>query len=337
MSKRSSLTKTNDLSSDNLSFKNEEYDNKNEEKKVKRKKTRRKTQKIKNEQNIKKKKEPIIIDEIIDKDKNILKLKIKKKPLKIIFIYRRDKYEIKMGLKANFNDLKEKISILIKLPIDQFNVFLKNFNGEIEDDTLIKDIIEKSKVSVFYVKKKELQTSILLSQIYYKKYKYKIIVDGIKDEVDLKNQIEIFFKNNLIIKDYLFKKITNEKFTIRFNSLNIAFDFQRFLNILRLMNNLYYDIKITLKNENIKHSRNRLNSEIKTKHLHYHSSPYIYLSSPYITYDEIKKKDELENKKKWICKKDFFSAVGNYSSRYNTEYYDDYNNNNDFDDYNIDF
>ena len=78
MSKRSSLTKTNDLSSDNLSFKNEEYDNKNEEKKVKRKKTRRKTQKIKNEQNIKKKIEPIIIDEIIDKDINILKLKIKK-------------------------------------------------------------------------------------------------------------------------------------------------------------------------------------------------------------------------------------------------------------------
>ena len=52
---------------------------------------------------------------------------------------------------------------------------------------------------------------------------------------------------------------------------------------------------------------------------------------------KLKKKDELENKKKWICKKYFFSAVGNYSSRYNTEYYDDYNNNNDFDDYNIDF
>ena len=345
MSKRSSLTKTNEFSSDNLSIKNDEYENKNEERKVKRKKTRRKTQKMKNDQIIKKKIEPIIIDELIDKDINILKIKIKKKPLKITFIYRRDKYEINLGQKANINDLKEKISLMIKLSIDKFNIILKNFNGDFEDGTLLKDIIEKTKIPVFYVKKKEEQPSILLSQIYYKNYNYKIIIDGIKDEVDLKKQIEIFFKNNLIIKDYIFKKISNEKYSIRFNSINIAFDFQRFLNILRLMNNQYYDIKITLKNEKRKNSKNRLNkSEIKnSKHFHYYSSPYVYLSTPYITYDQIKKKDELENKKKWICKKDFFSAVGNYSRRYNTEYDDDdynninNNNNNDFDGYNFGF
>ncbi len=339
MSKRSSISKTNEFSSDNLSIKNEDYENKNEEKKVKRKKTRRKTQKLKNnEQIIKKKIDPIIINEIIDKDINILKIKAKKKPLTISFIYRRDKYEIKIGQKAKFNDLKEKISIILKIPIDKLKIILKNFNGDIEDDTLIKDIIEKVKFPVFYVKKKEEETSILLSQIYYKNYNSKVIIDGIKDEDDLKKQIEIFFKNNLIIKDYILKKITNEKYSIRFNSINIAFDFQRFLNILRLMNNLYYDIKITLKNEKRKFSKNRLNkSEIKpSKHFHYYSSPYVYLSTPYITYEQIKKKDEIENKKKWICKKDFFSAVGNYSRRYNTEYYDnDYYSNNNYDGYNF--
>ena len=326
MSKRSSsVTKTNDLSSDN-SAKISESDYKFEvDRKSKKKKTKKKANKIKifEQPTIKKKLEPIIINDLKDNNNLLFKLKQRIKPIIIYFIYRRDKTEVKVGHKANFGDLKEKISRIINIPIEDINVTLKDYKNEINDTDLIQDIIKTIKYPIFYVKKKNYHLS-LLSQIYSKNYKNKIIIEGIKNKDDLHLQIENFFSNSLINKDYLFEQITENKYSIGFTSSNIAFDFQRFLIILRLTNSLYYDIKSTFKKENPNFSRNKSNiHELKkSKHIRYSSSPYISLSTPYITYEEIRRKEEIENKKKWICDKNFFSAVGNHSDRYINEYYD---------------
>ena len=322
MSKRSSsVTKTNDLSSDNNSAKISESDYKFDfDKKSKRKKVKKRATKIKviDQPIIKKKIEPIVINDLIDRNISFFKLKQKIKPIIIYFIYRRDKTEIKVGHKANFGDLKEKISRIINIPIDDININLKDYKEQINDTDLIQDIIKNVKYPIFFVKKKNYHFS-LLSQIYSKNYKNKVIIEGIKDKNDLKLQIETFFNNSLINKDNLYEPITENKYSIGFTSPNIAFDFQRFLIILRFTNSLYYDIKSTFKNENSKKKNNEIN---KFKHIRYSSSPYINISTPYISYEEIRRKEEIENKKKWICNKNFFSAVGSHSDRYLTEYYD---------------
>ena len=331
MSKRSSsVTKTIDISSENNSEKYDDFNIKNNEleKKnlAKRKKAKRKTTKMKPilEPIIKKKVDPIIINDLIDRNKNMVKIKKKMKPISLTFIFRRNKYDISIGQKANFYDLKEKISRTINIPIDDFNIKLKNYNNKIEDSNLIKDLINNSKCPIFYVKKKIIN-SLIFSQIYFKNYKNKIIIDGIKDKDDLLNQIETFFNNSLINKDYLFEQIGLNKYSIAFTSRDIAFDFKRYLNILHLINVLYYDIKYFYKSENPIRSRNNNNTNnsmnINRFHFHYYSSPYVNISSPYITYEEIRRKEQLESKKKWICNKDFFSAVGN-SNRLNTETFD---------------
>ena len=243
------------------------------------------------------------------------------KPISLMFIFRRNKYDISIGQKANFYDLKEKISRTINIPIDDFNIKIKDYNKKIEDSNLIKDLINNIKCPIFYVKKKIINT-LLFSQIYCKNYKNKIIIDGIKDKEDLLNQIETFFNNSLINKDYLFEQIGLNKYSIAFTSRDIAFDFKRYLNILHLINVLYYDIKYFYKSENPIRSRNNNNTNNSmNNHFHYYSSPYVNISSPYISYEEIRRKEQLESKKKWVCDQDFFSAVGN-SKRLNSEIFD---------------
>ena len=326
MSKRSSsVTKTNDLSSEN-SAKISDIDFKNDlDRKMKKKKTKKKATRIKilEQPSLKKKIEPIVINDLKDNNNVFYKLKQRIKPIIIYFIYRREKNEIKVGHKANFGDLKEKISRIIDIPIEDINVTLKDNENQINDKDLIKDIIKTVKYPIFFVKKKNYHLS-LLSEIYSKNYKNKIIIEGIKNKEDLHLQIETFFNNCLIDKDYLFEPITENKYSIGFTSPNIAFDFQRYLIILRLTNSLYYDIKSTFKKENpnITKNKNNIQKINKIKHIRYSSSPYISISTPYISYEEIRRKEEIENKKKWICNKNFFSAVGSHSDRYMTEYYD---------------
>ena len=270
---------------------------------------------------IKKKVDPIIINDLIDRNITMVKIKKKMKPISLMFIFRRNKYDISIGQKANFYDLKEKISRTINIPIDDFNIKLKDYNKKIEDSNLIKDLINNIKCPIFYVKKKIINT-LLFSQIYCKNYKNKIIIDGIKDKEDLLNQIETFFNNSLINKDYLFEQIGLNKYSIAFTSRDIAFDFKRYLNILHLINVLYYDIKYFYKSENPIRSRNNNNTNNSmNNHFHYYSSPYVNISSPYISYEEIRRKEQLESKKKWVCDQDFFSAVGN-SKRLNSEIFD---------------
>ena len=324
MSKRSSsVTKTLDSDSGKIS----ELENKNEDKKNKRKKIRKKgTIKTKTITEfpsiIKKKINPILINNLVE---NKIRVNLKKriKPLLITFIFRRQKYEISIGRKANFKDLKEKISQLIEVPIDDINVSLVNYENIINDSDIINNIIKNIKFPIFKVKKKNLHL-LLLSQIYIKNYKNKVIVEGIKNKEDFQNQIETFFNNNLLNKDFLMEPLSKDIYSISFTSRDIAFDFQRYLIILRLTNKLYYDIKSSFKNENPIIKKKKRNNSYEFRNNRpidfFSSSPYINISTPYISYEEMRRKEEIENKKKWICDKNFFTAVKNQSDNYSNNY-----------------
>ena len=308
-----------------------------ENKSIKKKITKKKTTKNMSKNNTavslldtlinKKKSEPIIIDNI--EKKETLKIKLKKiiPSLNINFIYRRNKFNISLSQKSKLEDLKNKISERIEIPTNKFEIFLKENNDSLKNnEELIKDIIKETKNPIFEIKKN--QNFPLTSELYFNNYYDKIEVEGILDLEDFKNQIEIFFKDNLILKDYICQYISPQKYLIGFNSKNISFDFNRFLQILRLTNSLYKNIKTYIKKEKKiilkKNKSNLLNS--RNKKIIKYISPYMSFA-PYITFEEIKRKEQLENKKKWISKQGFKNAVGNlsvdkyYIEKYINSYY----------------
>lgn len=306
MSKSSSLNKSKDEDIKNSQKKTDSSSNS-----VKRKKSKKKTSKNKPSllDVLGKRNEPIIIDDINRTKLFVFKLKNVIPPLNITVIYKKDKYNFTMNHKSTLSNLKEIISEKINNSINKYDIFLDNSIIINNDNELIKNIIKNSKFPIFEIKKKK-KTFPYTSHLYFKKYNYKITVDGINDLDDFKSQIDIFFEDNLIYKDYICEYVSEGKYLIGFNSQNIIFDFKRFLQILQIKNNLYKNIKSTIKNDGFHLIKNRLFSTRKSKRKLIFT-PYINLTSPYITYEEIKRKEQLESKKKWISKNDFKSAVGN--------------------------
>ena len=319
MSKASSLNKSKDDEMNILKKKSDSESNS-----VKRKKSKKKTNKHKAsllENLMKKRTEPIIIDELNKTRQFVFKLKKIIPPIKITFIYKKKKFNVSMNHKSTLYNLKETICENINIPKNNFEIFFNDLSNSLKDDNeLIKNIIKNSNNPVFEVKKKR-KNIPLIYDLYYKKYGYKMIIEGIKNLDDLKSQIDIFFEQNLIIKDYICEFISEEKYLIGFNSPNIIFDFKRKLQILQLTNNLYKNIKILIKKDYLKLKRNKSYFTTRKKRK-FNYSPYLNYTSPYITYEEMRRKEQLENKKKWICKDDFISAAGNHSvDKY---YMDDY-------------
>jgi hypothetical protein len=308
MSKSTSLSKSKD---DDIKNSQKRSDSSNNS--VKRKKSKKKLVKSKPSllDVLMKKTQPIIIDDINKTKQFVFKFKKVIPPLNITVIYKKDKFHFSMNHKSTLNDLKEIITKKLNISLKKFEIFLNNSILKNDDNELIKELIKNSRFPIFEIKKKT-KTFPFTSNLYLKKYPYKIIIDGINDLNDFKSQIDNFFEINLIYKDYICEYISEGQYLIGFNSQNIIFDFKRFLQILQIKNNLYKNIKSTIKYDSLHLIKNRLFSRKKDKRK-IMFSPFINLTSPYITYEEIKRKEQLESKKKWICKDDFKSAVGNNS------------------------
>ena len=304
----------NDNGTDNLSMIENNYENE----KSKRKKPRKKT--LKQKSNVSKKRlETIIIDDTLEKKlPNYIQIKHRIKPLNIDFIFRRNEYNINISQKSSVNDLKKKISEIIEVPIEDFDLYLKQdfINNEKNDDKII-DLINNVRYPFFDVRKKTKEFTLLTS-MYKIRYKNKVIVSGINDINDLNNIIDNFFNYILVHKDYLSENIEDNKFSVCFKTSDLAFDFHRYCLLLKMTNESFQNIKSILKLDNTPKSYKKKLNKKKINHELYFSTPYLNYTTPYISYEEIKKKEENERKKKWIGDKDFVTAIGKGIGTFNT-------------------
>ena len=291
-----------------------------ETKSSKRKRIRKKTLKSKLIV-LKKKIETVIIDESKNKTER-KKTKAKLKPLIIDFIYRRNQYSLNIIYKTTIKELREKISEIIEVPIDDFDLYLKEDLIEKEkDEEIVNEIIKNVKFPFFDVRKKTKEFK-LLSELYKINYVNKVIINGINDVNDLNNYLDNFFKDILIHKDFLLETLENNKYSIGFKTPDLAFDFHRYILTMKLFDSNLENIKSHLKLEN-NHKSNK-KRKVRKRNLNnndlYDSSPFINFTSPYISYADIRKKDEIEGKKKWICDKNFISTVGKNNKRIYSKY-----------------
>jgi len=262
----------------------------------------------KNEYNIEERGNSIKI--LANKSKSLNKIKqleviIEKKYINfnLDFIYRRERYTLK-NILSNYLISRVKKLISKKISVDLNLLHIYYLDKEIIDDKLnVYDLIQNNKIKYFEVKKESPINEDVLSLSTNIHLVYKIRCKGIQNAKDFIEKIETFFKERCLDKHYLCEPIGNNTYDVGFSCEDNCFQFKRYMMIVKKLDNNYINIKcqfIPIDRNEILQPR-LMNFEPLNK-----ERESIFINKgPFITYEEIQKKNEKEEKKKWISKNDF--------------------------------
>ena len=187
--------------------------------------------------------------------------------LTIIFTFRNEDCSISINPEITIIKLKQKIGDIIKLDSDKFSLIYNETEITNSNYTkTCKEFFNYPKINsnpILIIKKKQ-RSSVSSDNIANsKKYNNKVkIINFPSSNKELIKITEEFFKQNSLSSDYICDhnvdddilseedvlKGNNNKahYTIRFSSPNLAFDFNRYLCYLKLMNEKYKNIKISI-------------------------------------------------------------------------------------------
>lgn len=330
-----------------------------------------------------------IIDEVKQNLKRIDA--IKKKVYKIIFVFRNEDFYVTVKLNTLIKNMRNAICQLIGMNVKKISLMYQDVEiDESYDEKTVEEYFNLKFIKyrpIVYIKKKfilEAETSPF--NIIPKNYNYKVKVQNFpisreknfesSDSID--NVVNNFFKsyysvnnnNNNLENIYHYKienvlldnnqeeeKIVpnendNPSYIVCFSSQDIAFDFNRYINALKLVNNLFKDIKaIIIQNPKkvlkLKTNQNTVRTTIKygidygledetdlkkrnskllklvrinflkkeqlKKVRRNNSQSNITGVGPYLSSIDKERLEEKENRKKWMSPEGFISCVGKYS------------------------
>ena len=219
------------------------------------------------------------------------------------FIYRREKYTLK-NLYSNYliSRIKKLISKKISVDINLLHIYY--LDKEIINDKLnVFDMIENHKIKYFIVKKETPINENVISLNTNIHLIYKIRCKGILNIKDFIDKIEIFFRERCLDKHYLCEPIGNNCYDVSFSCEDNCFQFKRYMMIVKKLDNNYINTNyefIPFDKNDILHPRlTIIEPTIR-------NSESIFINKgPYMTYEEIQKKNEKEERKKWIFNKGF--------------------------------
>ena len=153
-----------------------------------------------------------------------------------------------------------------------------------------------------------------------------IDVTNYPTDINIIDIIDSYYKSLSKTVEYKMN-IYNNKLSYIFTHNSDAFDFIQFMTKLKFMNRMFKRIKINMRYRFIDR-RNKVFIPKSTKGSsfiskstnskynitnYYKNQEYIRTSSPYITEEEKRRKEEKENKAKFLNKKGFYCCVGKYS------------------------
>ena len=330
-----------------------------------------------------------IIDEVKQNLKRIDA--IKKKVYKIIFVFRNEDFYVTVKLNTLIKNMRNAICQLIGMNVKKISLMYQDVEiDESYDEKTVEEYFNLKFIKyrpIVYIKKKfilEAETSPF--NIIPKNYNYKVKVQNFpisreknfesSDSID--NVVNNFFKsyysvnnnNNNLENIYHYKienvlldnnpeeekkdpnENDNPSYIVCFSSQDIAFDFNRYINALKLVNNLFKDIKaIIIQNPKkvlkLKTNQNTVRTTIKygidygledetdlkkrnskllklvrinflkkeqlKKVRRNNSQSNITGVGPYLSSIDKERLEEKENRKKWMSPEGFISCVGKYS------------------------
>lgn len=230
----------------------------------------------------------------------------KKVKFDLDFIYRREKYTLK-NLLSNLLICGVKRLISKKLSIDLKELKFYYKDKEMKDDKL--NIYEMVKADNFFyieVKKESGNSKDIISMNTKVNLVYKVKCTNITNYIDLNEKIEKFFRDLCLESHFLCEPTSLTTYEIGLSCKDHCFQFKRYMMTLQRTDKLYEKSTVEIlpvdKNKIITPQVERVTTDIKKKN----DFPDGFINvGPYITFEDIKKKDEKEGKKKWMDKKGF--------------------------------
>ena len=262
----------------------------------------------------------------------------KKDPIKfnLDFIYRREKYTLK-NLKDNslVSFIKRKISEKLEVEAKNLKYYYKNKELKNDSDkTNVYAMIKDDPVPFIDVKKESTINQNIISLSTKINLIYKVKSTNISNYSDFVDKIEQFFKDVCLERHYLCEPTSTNTYDVCFSCSDHCFQFKRYMmNISRIDKN-YEKSKFTIlkvdkskiiepkiertieeiyENNNkiekiiVKEKKNMIEIEyrrMKHKEDDYFQKDFVN-SGPYISLEDLKKKEEKESKKKWVGKRNF--------------------------------
>ncbi len=230
-------------------------------------------------------------------------LKIEKKPIifNLDFIYRRERYILK-NLYSTYLISRLKKLISKKISVDENLIQIYYLDKEIKDNKLnVYDLIKDNKIKYIEVKKESPNNENIISLNSNVNLIYKIKCKGIQNAKDFIDKIDIFFREKCLDKHYLCEPVAMNTYDVVFSCEDNCYQFKRYMAIVKRLdpnysNTTYEYIPIDKKKF--------LTPKLTSFNMLSSSSQSQFINKgPYMTYEELKKLDEKEQKKKWICKK----------------------------------
>ena len=247
--------------------------------------------------------------------------------IKLIYIYHRSQFHLQIKPTTTLLQIKKLISQTILVPIENFDMFYNdNPISSLELKTQISKFINFSKLKcrpIFEIKKKARAITELenLSEIYHRNYNNKVHISHLPSidvsvNVTLLTIINQFFKDLFVSKDFIIENDPKGGYYVCFPSSDLAFDFNRYMSLIKNTQKIFKNCKTYLKLENgsktPRLSKNK-NYDSKNKHSNPLSAEFVCMSGEYMSEEERRRKEAMANKKKWVCEKDFITSVGKYS------------------------
>ncbi len=247
------------------------------------------------------------VNKIFKKEEEIKKLE-EKPEIKLIhynldFIFRRERYILK-NLLSNIlvSKLKKIISKKISVEIDLIHIYY--LDKEITNDKLnVYDLIKENKIQYFEIRKESPVNENIISLNPNINLIYKVKCKNIEDIQDFIQKIDIFFREKCLDKHYLCEPVGVNTYDVGFACEDNCYQFKRYMSIVKRLDINYYNTSY----EYVPLKKNKIFISKLTNFptLSNSSTSLILNKGPYMTYEDIKKKNEKEEKKKWICKKGF--------------------------------
>jgi hypothetical protein len=214
---------------------------------------------------------PIIVNEF----KKFEIPKIKNPKIKIIYLYLHEEFYLNVNPTITLSEIKFIIGLNLNLDVNKFNMIYndKVISKEILSKKLNEYInFSKIKIRPIFIIKKRLiisNTLPIINTLYSKNYIYKVRIlnypsmanKDVLPEDNLYKIINDFFIGKMIKKDFICEKRNIDEFIISFPSSDIAFDFNRYMFIIKNMRPILRDIKTSLMiNKKRKNSLNNLDN-----------------------------------------------------------------------------
>ena len=244
--------------------------------------------------------------------------------IKTFFIYQNTSFTLLLPSKTSLHHVKTLLSTKLNLPLSKFNLIFNNkVLSDLELTKQLHSFTTPKQHPIFLIKKtiRSFEEYEHITSIYQRKYNFKVLIMNFPikeyEKLAIASLVEKFFSDLMLNADYYIDHDYSNGYYVCFNSCDLAFDFQRFMRLIRVSVDCFKECKCKLVVNKCKvkemHKSVSVCKGKREKGKMVFDTNLVCVNSRYMSDEERRRVEDNEGKKKWVDKKDFIRSVGKYS------------------------